>query len=291
MRARALNSRPAGHNWLRLGLRAIVTFVCMAGIAIGIARWSVVQRFYAIHAPVWAARRTVAPKSASAALIVAGARAQIGTVYDADYVQIPYPNGDVASDRGACADVVVRAFRKAGFDLQQLVHDDMTADLKAYPQLDGLTRPDSNIDHRRVLIQMCYFARHGLTVTSEVSPGTLADWQPGDVVYWKTPGNRQHAGVLSDSATADGVPLVIHNGSVCIEQNCLTRWKIIGHFRYPKRAVGSQCRNVCGFSRLGRQRSRSISCKSLMTRSATALYFVRNLHERMSTLSGLGRGF
>ena len=131
------------------------------------------QRFYALHAPVWSARITVPPKSPTAALIVAGARAQIGTIYDSSYVNIGYPGGNVSSDRGACADVIVRALRHAGFDLQRLIHEDMAANFDAYPILGGLTQSDSNIDHRRVLIQMRFMERHALRFTNEVSAQTL----------------------------------------------------------------------------------------------------------------------
>ena len=109
----------------------------------------------------------------------------------------------------------------------------MLRDFEAYPHLNALTKPDANIDHRRALIQMRFLERNGTTLTNKISPQNLGEWQPGDVVYWELPGNRQHAGVLSDRINAKSVPLVIHNGSVCMEQNCLTDWKIVGHYRYP----------------------------------------------------------
>jgi uncharacterized protein len=213
--------------------RAFIEFAVIVMVALCLSRWAPVKRFYAMHAPVWAARGTVVPPSDGAAQIVAGARAQIGTVYDSGYLEIAYPNGDVPSDRGACSDVVVRAFRAAGVDLQRLIHEDMLVDYAAYPPLDQRQRPDPNIDHRRTLIQMRYFERHGRTLTRDVSPTTLPEWQPGDVVYWDAFGEQKHVGVLTDDTNANGVPLVIHNGSVCLEQDCLMRWRIIGHFRFP----------------------------------------------------------
>ena len=220
-------------NLNRARLKGVAGLACIIGLAILISRCSQVQRFYAVHAPVWSARVTLPPKNSIAALIVSGARAQIGTIYDAGYETIAYPSGDVSSDKGACADVIVRAFRHAGFDLQRLIHEDMAANFEAYPKLDGLTQPDSNIDHRRVLIQIRFLERHAVRLTEEVSHQTLPEWQPGDVVYWKVFGEHHHAGILSDRGDSAGVPLVIHNGSVCIEQDCLTKWKIIGHFRFP----------------------------------------------------------
>jgi uncharacterized protein YijF (DUF1287 family) len=219
-------------------LKTVIEFAVIVVLAVCIARSERFLRFYARHAPVWSARATQRPKSAVASLIVDGARTQIGSVYDCHYVQIAYPGGDVPSDRGACSDVVVRALRNAGIDLQQLIHEDMLRDFNAYPHLNSLTQPDANIDHRRALIQMRFFERHGKTLPMEVSPQTIAEWQPGDFVYWQILGNYQHAGVLSDRINANSLPLVIHNGSVCIEQNCLTRWKIIGHFRFSETDFG-----------------------------------------------------
>jgi uncharacterized protein YijF (DUF1287 family) len=213
-------------------VRLLVQIVVFFTVAICLARFGPLQRFYAQHAPVWGARGTAQPASEFAARIVAGARAQIGTLYDAGYVQIPYPGGDVPRERGACSDVVVRALRSAGVDLQQLIHEDILRAGDSYPHLNSSSEPDANIDHRRCAIQMCFFARHGMTLTNELSPQTREQWQPGDFVYWRQPGNRQHVGVLSDRLNARSFPLVIHNGNVCLEQDCVADLEIIGHYRY-----------------------------------------------------------
>ena len=178
----------------------------------------------------------VQPQSALAAKIVAGAKAQLGNIYDASYVRIPYPNGDVLRNRGLCADVVVRALRAIGYDLQQLIHEDRRRYLNLYPKTWGWGRngPDPNTDHRCVPNQMFFFQRYGLPLTTEVSPRTLHDWQPGDLVYWDTGSPLRHAGVVSDSVNASGVPLVIHmSQSRCELADRLLTWPIIGHFRYP----------------------------------------------------------
>ena len=156
---------------------------------------------------MWGASGTIQPKSAFAADIVTGARTQIGTVYDANYVAIPYPGGDVPKDRGACSDVVVRALRNAGVDLQQLIHEDMLRKNDAYPHLNASLEPDANIDHRRCQIQMRYFERHGVRLTNEVSPTTRDEWQPGDIVYWRQPGNRQHVSAICSYALVRLIPL------------------------------------------------------------------------------------
>ena len=168
-----------------------------------------------------------------AAIVVAAARAQVGTLYNSDYVTIPYPGGDVPAGVGACTDVVIRALRKAGFDLQKLIHEDMARNYSRYPHVGDSTGPDPNIDHRRVAIQMRFFARKGRNLTTKVSSETLSQWQPGDVVDWVLRPGQLHTGIVSDVVNADGIPLVIHNMSVCTEAECLTAWPIIGHFRYP----------------------------------------------------------
>ncbi|MEQ8175140.1 MAG: DUF1287 domain-containing protein [Syntrophomonadaceae bacterium] len=167
-------------------------------------------------------------------LIVLGARQEVsrGTVYDASYQQLAYPGGDVPLGRGACTDVVIRAIRNAGLDLQVLVHEDMKQNFSAYPQLWGLKKPDSNIDHRRVPNLVCFFTRHGQTLSKQVD-GNLDEWQWGDVVIWRFPNGLLHCGVISDRKNGAGMPLVIHNCDVAREQDILTYWEIIGHYRYP----------------------------------------------------------
>jgi uncharacterized protein len=169
--------------------------------------------------------------------IVAGARAEVarGVDYKAAYEQISYPGGDVPRDHGVCTDVVIRAFRSAGMDLQKLIHEDMRANFRAYPKNWGLKRPDTNIDHRRVPNQMTFFRRKGLTLplaTTGVAAGT---WRAGDVVCWKLDSGLDHCGVVSDRQGRNGVPHVIHNLGRAAEEDVLTAWKITGHFRYPKR--------------------------------------------------------
>ena len=185
-------------------------------------------------------RRNLAPlqpQSATAAKILAGARAQIGTRYDASYQTISYPMGDVAASRGACTDVVIRALRAADFDLQKRVHEDMLAHFDDYPKTWGLDAPNANIDHRRVPNQMVYFAKYGRALPLVTSGQALKSWQVGDIVYWNTgsSGNtRLHTGIVADTRDWRGLPYVIHNGSICIEDDALDRWPIIGHFRFPK---------------------------------------------------------
>jgi uncharacterized protein YijF (DUF1287 family) len=152
--------------------------------------------------------------------------------YDASYVQLDYPGGDVPLDRGACTDVIVRAFRKGGVDLQQSVHEDMARNFAAYPQTWGLPKPDSNIDHRRVPNLMTYFKRQGksLPVT-----GSGKDYLPGDVVTWDLNGlGLTHVGIVTNQWSDDTQNyLLVHNiGAGAQIENVLFAWRITGHYRY-----------------------------------------------------------
>ena len=153
--------------------------------------------------------------------------------YDGRYIRIPYPNGDVPKDIGVCTDVVVRAYRKLGVDLQKLVHEDMRAHFSRYPskRIWGLSRPDPNIDHRRVPNLQVFFKRFGqsLKVTSNPS-----DYLPGDMVTWVLPGNLPHIGFVSAQRSADGKrPMIIHNiGAGPKIEDMIFDYPITGRYRY-----------------------------------------------------------
>ncbi len=215
--------------------KVVVVLLCVTISLSGVALWQQAQ----IASPHQFVAARVAAPNATAAKIVAGAKAQNGTWYDASYRTISYPNGDFSDAKngrkiGACSDVVVRALRFAGLDLQRLMHDDMTRHFALYPQLWDLNAPNASIDHRRVPNQMTFFRRFGQTLPTSFNSSTRSSWRPGDIVCWDTGNGRTHTGVLSDGIDVNGVPLVIHNNGVCREDDCLTRWKIIGHFRFPK---------------------------------------------------------
>jgi len=75
--------------------------------------------------------------------------------YVSSYVRIPYPGGDVPADTGVCTDEIIRSYRAVGVDLQKEVHEDIARNFAAYPHRWHGTKPDSNIDHRRVPNLMC----------------------------------------------------------------------------------------------------------------------------------------
>ena len=177
--------------------------------------------------------RAPSPPAGPAAKIVAAAHteAKESAVYTVGYFRIAYPNGDLPRSQGVCTDVVIRALRGAGYDLQKLIHEDVVKHFRSYPRRE--THPDSNIDHRRVPNQMHFFSRFGQTLTKKTDASHLKEWQPGDLVYWKLPSGLDHAGVLSDRLGPTGLPMVIHNLQVCREEDVLAAWTIQGHFRYP----------------------------------------------------------
>ncbi|MEZ5520536.1 MAG: DUF1287 domain-containing protein [Dokdonella sp.] len=165
--------------------------------------------------------------------MLAAAHAQIGVTvrYAPAYVRLDYPGGDVAVDRGVCSDVLIRAMRAVGVDLQVDVHRDMRAHFSDYPRHWGLTRPDANIDHRRVPNLERYFERSGKSLPLSRDP---ADFEPGDFVSWRLDGGQPHIGIVSDQRSADGLrPLIVHNiGAGTQLEDVLFEWKMSGHFRY-----------------------------------------------------------
>jgi uncharacterized protein len=126
--------------------------------------------------------------------LVAAAYGQIGVtrLYDPSYRRIAFPGGDVPLERGVCSDVIVRAYRGIGIDLQRLVHEDMRQHFADYPHLWKLAAPDANIDHRRVANLAAFFARRGgkLPVSAAAE-----DYRPGDIVTWRLPAGLAHIGI------------------------------------------------------------------------------------------------
>ena len=164
--------------------------------------------------------------------LVSAARQQTlnAVTYDGTYARIAYPMGDVSSNRGVCSDVVIRAYRSIGIDLQVLVHEDMRANFDRYPTVWHLPKPDTNIDHRRVPNLQRFFDRAGARITGSSD----SDYKPGDLVTWMLPGNLPHIGIISDRLSQNSDrPLVIHNiGAGPREEDMLYSYPITGHYRY-----------------------------------------------------------
>jgi uncharacterized protein YijF (DUF1287 family) len=151
--------------------------------------------------------------------------------YDPSYFSIDYPNGDIPGDKGVCSDVIIRAYRLVGIDLQKDIHEDMKANFDEYPKIWGLEKPDKNIDHRRVPNLMTLFERNGTVKPITNKP---EDYLPGDIVCWDLGGGITHIGIVVHIKSRDGLRhLIVHNiGAGQVIEDCLFEFKIIGHYRY-----------------------------------------------------------
>lgn len=156
--------------------------------------------------------------------------------YDGAYISIAYPGGDVPEDIGVCTDVIIRAYRAVGVDLQRLVHEDMIEHFEDYPsrRIWGLSGPDPNIDHRRVPNLQTFFSRHGqaLPITFRAD-----DYLAGDMVTWMLPGNLPHIGIVADKLSpSSGQPMIVHNiGAGPKIEDMLFTYPVTGHYRFvPK---------------------------------------------------------
>jgi uncharacterized protein YijF (DUF1287 family) len=170
------------------------------------------------------------------ARIVVAARQQVGVTreYDPSYTTLSYPGGDVPLRTGVCSDVVVRALRQVGVDLQREVHEDMQKNFDDYPKKWGLKGPDKNIDHRRVANLMRYFERRQIAMSENLqAPET---YRPGDIVAWDLGRGVLHIGIVSDKA-GKKAPRVIHNiGAGAAEEDVLFEYHVIGHYRVKEAA-------------------------------------------------------
>ncbi len=186
----------------------------------------------AVAAPI-GAQVTAAPTNDFVRQLITAAteRTQHQVRYDGSYRKIPYPGGDVPDNIGVCTDVIVRAYRAVGIDLQKEVHQDMKAHFALYPKKWGLRQPDTNIDHRRVPNLQVFFSRKGQKLLANQKPET---YRPGDLVTWTIPGNLPHIGLVIDRYSADGKrPLIVHNiGKGPQIEDILFTYPITGHYRY-----------------------------------------------------------
>jgi uncharacterized protein YijF (DUF1287 family) len=187
---------------------------------------------FAVGLVAWAASAH-AQSTSFADRLVAAAVAQTGTrvTYDGSYRRIAYPGGDVPASMGVCTDVVIRAYRAVGVDLQVKVHEDMLAAFQSYPQLWRMAGPDANIDHRRVPNLQTFFRRHGRSLPITRDP---REYAAGDLVTWVLPGNLPHIGVITSQKAPSGRPLVVHNiGRGPELEDMLFSYPITGHYSYP----------------------------------------------------------
>jgi len=177
----------------------------------------------AAPAPTASAAPQPSAAASQAIRLVEAARAQIATfaLYTPAYVKIPYPGGDVPASTGVCTDVIVRAYRTLGIDLQVEI------------KKSGVGSGDTNIDHRRVEVQRKFFSLKGQTLPVTKN---AADYKPGNIVTFHLPNgwfSKTHVAIVSDKLSPNGTPLIIHNRGFGVqEEDWLFAEKITGHYQY-----------------------------------------------------------
>ncbi len=150
------------------------------------------------------------------------------------YIKLAYPNGDVDRTIGVCTDVVIRAVRNAGLDLQKALHEDIKRRRKAFPMIRK--GPDANIDQRRVGTLLPYFKKHWDQRTARLDD-PADPLRPGDIILMDTFPSRpgpDHIGIISDQLGPTGLPLVINNwtnGTVTSEMDLLSFVPVLYRFR------------------------------------------------------------
>jgi len=152
-----------------------------------------------------------------------------------------YPGGDPPEDLAISTDIVARAFMEAGFDLRELVYEDIKENFNEYPlkKIWGQTVCDPDIDYRRIQNLEVFFKRNAkqMDVMFNVSDRSLEQWLPGDIVFFDMDrdGYTDNVGIISDSTTRDGIPKVIYNyidPGYTVEKNILKDNIITGHYRF-----------------------------------------------------------
>lgn len=154
--------------------------------------------------------------------ILQNVRAYIETQpkYKSQYYGSGYPDDGY----GVCSDVVGFGLLNAGYDLKELVNEDILLHRDDY-QIDVV---DKNIDFRRVRNLKIYFDHQAISLTQDIHQ--IEKWQGGDIVVF-----QKHIGIVSDQRNKNGVPLIIHHYSpyqISYEEDILEkRNDIIGHYR------------------------------------------------------------
>jgi uncharacterized protein YijF (DUF1287 family) len=206
-----------------MGRGAVRRLVCLCITIAGLADASAEPRRDRGRANLGAADAARTEPSEFGKSLAAAARQQVSyfVFYNSSYQKIPYPMGDVPSYYGVCTDVVVRAYRTFGIDLQVQV------------QKARVGSGDTNIDHRRVEVLRKFFARAGTSLPITKNPD---DYKAGDIVTYYMPNgwlSKTHIAIVAAEKSSAGVPLVIHNRGWGVQaEDWLFAEKITGHFRY-----------------------------------------------------------
>lgn len=163
---------------------------------------------------------------------------------DIEYGYEVFPDSGYPSNNiWISTDVISMILNEVGFDLMELIFEDMTEHKEDYPmEIKGRKEAIKYIDFRDVFFQEQFFNRHALELPTEYTidnPNNTILWQPGDILYFQfDPENpyKDLGGFVSPRKNLDGVPLIImisaELGSVS-EVDVLLEYTIVGHFRYP----------------------------------------------------------
>ena len=140
--------------------------------------------------------------------------------YKSKYYDTGYPDDEY----GVCTDVIAFGLLDAGYDLMELVNEDIVN----HPLDYDITNVDKNIDFRRVRNLKIYFDRKAISLTTDVNE--IEQWQGGDIVVFE-----KHIGIISDKRNKKGIPYVIHHANyyqLNYEEDILEhRDDIVGHYR------------------------------------------------------------
>ncbi len=134
-----------------------------------------------------------------------------------------YATGYSSDAYGVCTDVVANGFLSAGYDIMELMYEDILENQDAY----AIDTIDKNIDFRRVKNLNIYLSRKAIPLTTDLSD--IASWQGGDIVVFKN-----HIGVLSDARNKKGIPYLIHHANpyqLHYEEDVLEDYEILAHYR------------------------------------------------------------
>ena len=149
--------------------------------------------------------------------------------YDSSYRKISYPGGDIPSGIGSSVDLLIRVYRQIGIDLQKQVHEDILNSPQAYPHI---SRPDSNIDHRRIKNLQTFLSHYSKNLS--VRP-KASEFAIGDIVFWKLPEGIVHLGIVVPGPRyRKNEKWVVHNsGNGPKWKNELFAFPIIFHYQFP----------------------------------------------------------
>lgn len=142
--------------------------------------------------------------------------------YQSKYYNTGYPNDEY----GVCTDVVGFGLKNAGYNLMELVNQDIINNKEKY----NIETIDKNIDFRRVRNLNVYFKNNNISLTTDLAK--IEEWQGGDIIVFK-----DHIGIISDKRNKKGIPFLIHHANpiqVNYEEDVLELYDkdyIIGHYR------------------------------------------------------------